>query len=90
VFLDCIPISDELRSLVQDQLSEVPRTNSLDDVKATIQTLSTITSACESILADISERGQRTDLRTAVKEIRNVLTWTKCSSRTHLTSLRLS
>jgi hypothetical protein len=35
-----------------------------------------------TVLAAISPRGQETDLHTAVKGIRNVLTWTKCSSTT--------
>lgn len=84
VFRDPLPISNELCRLVQDQLSEVPRTNTLNDLKTTIETLSTLTRACESVLADISAPGQEADLPTAVKGIKNVLTWTKCSSTTCL------
>ncbi|OBT94396.1 hypothetical protein VE01_07775 [Pseudogymnoascus verrucosus] len=77
VFRDRLSISNELYRLVQDQLSEAPRTNTLNDLKTTIETLSTFTGACESVLTDISSRGQETDLRTAVEGIRNVLTWAK-------------
>ena len=38
-----------------------------------IETLSILTSACESVLADISIQGQETDLYTTIKEIRNML-----------------
>lgn len=85
MFGDPLPISNELYCLAQDQLSETPRTNTLNDLRTTIETLSTLTSACKSVLADINVRGQETDLRTAVEGIRNVLTWTKCSSATRLT-----
>ena len=85
MFSNSLPISNELYRLVQDQLSEAPRTNTLNDLRTTTEALSTLTSACESVLADISARGQETDLHTAVKEVRNVLTWTKCSSTISLT-----
>ena len=85
VFKDSVPISNELYYLVQDQLSKTPRTNTLDDLRTMAETLSTITSACESVFTDISARGQEIDLRTAVKGTRNVLTWTKCSSTIRLT-----
>ncbi|OBT40524.1 hypothetical protein VE00_09006 [Pseudogymnoascus sp. WSF 3629] len=77
VFSDPLLISNELYRLVQDQLSEAPRTNTLDDLRTTTETLSTLTTACESVLADINARGQETNLHTAVAEIKNVLTWTK-------------
>jgi len=77
VFSGPLPISNELYRLVQDQLSEAPRTNSLDDLRTTVETLSTLTNACESVLTDISARGEKTDLRTAVDRVRNVLSWTK-------------
>ena len=85
LFRDRVPLPNEVCCLVQDQLLEAPRTNTLNDLRTTIDTLSTLTSACESVLADISERRQETDLHTAVEEIRNVLTWTKCSPITRLT-----
>jgi hypothetical protein len=72
-------ISDELGRLVQDQLSKVPRTNTLDDLRTMIKTLSTFTSTCESVLEDISAQEPECDLVTAVKEIGNVLAWAKCS-----------
>lgn len=74
MFSDPLPISNELYRLVQDRLSEAPRTNTLDDLRTTTETLSILTSACESVLADITAQGQETDLHTAVKGIRNVLT----------------
>jgi hypothetical protein len=85
VFSGSLPISNELYRLVQDQLSEAPRTNTFNDLTTTIETLSTFTSACETVVADIKTRGEEQDLKTAVKGIRNVLTWMKCSSTTYLT-----
>lgn len=85
MFSDPLLILNERYCLVQDRLSEALRTNTLDDLRTITETLSTLTSAYESVLADISARGQETDLYITVKGKRNVLTWTKCSSTTRLT-----
>jgi flagellin-specific chaperone FliS len=58
VFRDSLLISTELYRLVQDQLSEAPRTNTLNDLRTTMETLSNLTSACESLLTDISTQGK--------------------------------
>ena len=80
VFSSFQPISNELYQLVQDRLREVPRTNTLEDLRATMETLSTLSSAGESVLRDISVRDEEVNLKTAVNRVKNVLSWTKCMS----------
>ena len=80
VFRDLLPLSNKLNRLIQDQLLEAPRTNTLEDVRTTIETLSTFTSACESVLKYVSIKGEKTDLETAVEMVENVLLWEKCLS----------
>lgn len=90
VFYEPLSVSQKLCHLVQGQLTKASRTNTLDDLTTMIETLSTITSTCESVLADISRRGQESDAFTAVEEIENVLTWDNCSPIILLPSQRLS
>lgn len=84
VFLEPRSISHELGRLVQDQLPKLPcptssRRSTLDDLEIMVETLSTLTSTSTSVLEDISAREQDSDPFTALEEIGNVLTWTKCS-----------
>ena len=84
VFLQRSSLSRDLGRLVQGELSRVDRTISghatLSDLRAMIETLSTLASTCASVLEDISAGEKDIDPSTALKEMENVLQWNECSS----------
>jgi len=73
-----------MRELSKVQRTIVGRRSTLTDLRIMIETLSTVTSTCASILEDIHVRGQEDDPLTAVKEMGNMFKWTECASTVRL------
>ncbi|KAF2477137.1 uncharacterized protein BDR25DRAFT_339154 [Lindgomyces ingoldianus] len=77
--------SQQLGRLVQAQLLKVGqrtstrRPETLGDLRAMVDALSSLSDICITVLDDIRARGQERKLSTAVEEIENVLEWTEQS-----------
>ena len=87
-------VSHQLERLVQAQLLKVEqhtrtrRPETLDDLRAMVDALSSLFDICMAVLDDNRTRGQESELSTVMKEIENVFEWTEGSPPiTHVYSM---
>ena len=78
-------VSHQLERLVQAQLLKVEqhtrtrRPETLDDLRAMVDVLSSLSDICMVVLDDYRTRRRESKLSTVIREIENVLEWTECS-----------
>jgi hypothetical protein len=90
IFTESSSASHQLGRVVQAQLLKVGqrtrtrRAETLSDLRAMVDTLSSLSDICITVLDDIRARGQESKLSTVVREIENVLEWTERSPPTRL------